>query len=902
MNAKLKFTLLLTFSTLVFLVCNAIIPETDIGLSATARNYPVPEIYINEVMASNGSAHKDGDGDYEDWIELYNPGAMPIDLSGYYLSDDYSDPLRWKFPSRSIIAARGYMVVWASGKDKIDIEGGIHTNFSISREGEPIILTSPDQSLVVDYFEPIYIPRDVSYGRKPDGSDNWVFFDKNNISPGRTNNHSDEGTKIKDPDLNPVFFQEGGYYRQDFDLHIIPEEGTVVYYTLDGSEPTTDSKKYESPIRIKRQFIKPGHPVQEITEGTTPKFPMSFIKTNPEEAADRMQWHAPEEDIFKATVVRAVAYDNEGGTSEVVTQSYFIDPNMDKRYTFPVISLAVDINDLFDFEKGIYVPGKVYADKGYGDSYWGTPNANYHQRGREWERPVHIEFFEPGGIPGFSINGGVRIHGMGTRVLPQKSLRLYTRMDYDTENTINYNIFPGLTKPGSDEPLESFRRLILRNGGQDFYKHIFRDAALQSLISHLDMDSQASRPCIVFINGEYWGIHIIRERFDLQHLAENYDIDQDDGVILTTTGRLDKGEEGDDRHYRDALSFVRNEDMSDPDNYEYIETIMDLDNYINYTSYQVYIGNYDWPSNNVALWRYRTEYDPDARYGLDGRWRWMVFDVDYGFGFKDYSYDNLSDLRLTSDEGSEKPDWSTRLFRGLIENEEFKHKFINNIADLMNSIMQPERVIETIDYFEKLFEPEIQEHIDRWNRYPRSDMRRWRSSVNEMREYALERPQYMLEHLNEAFGVSDMFTLTLDVSDEKGGTVKINYLEINEEAVGEGRELFPWSGDYFIDVPVEITAMPNPGYSFEGWEGFDSESEVIDLLASGDTNLTALFQKTENETAKTDPTPVESEEPSDKLPETGIEDSILPRIVMSGLFILFAAIMIYIIIKNPKDF
>lgn len=149
---------------------------------------PTREVIINEYMSSNGDTIIDFDGDYSDWIELYNPNDTLVNLSGYYLSDSNEEPFRWRFPQNTVIQPHSYLLVWASGKDKVAGNGEIHTNFSISRSGEPLILTASDQLTLVDQMVPMVVPRNVSYGRYPDGSDNWEFFDRNNITPGSSNN------------------------------------------------------------------------------------------------------------------------------------------------------------------------------------------------------------------------------------------------------------------------------------------------------------------------------------------------------------------------------------------------------------------------------------------------------------------------------------------------------------------------------------------------------------------------------------------------------------------------------------------------------------------------------------------------------------------------------------------
>ncbi|HCS73528.1 MAG TPA: hypothetical protein DIW17_06605, partial [Clostridiales bacterium] len=546
---------------------------------------------------------------------------------------------------------------------------------------------------------------------------------------------------------------------------------------------------------------------------------------------------APEKEIFKAVVVRARAYDPHGNMSEVITHTYFVDENMNERYTLPVVSLAMEIDDLFDFEKGIYIPGKVYEEEGYGESYWGVPNANYYQRGREWERPAHISFFEPNGAAGFSLNGGIRIHGSASRVLPQKSLKFYARGEYDAQNIINYDVFQGAEKSGKTET--NYKTLILRNGGQEFYKTIIKDMMLQSLMEDTDIDIQSYRPVIVFINGEYWGIHNLQQRFDLHYLANQYNVDTSQVAILGSNGALDKGEPGSEDHYRAMLSYVKINDMSNERHYEYVKTLMDIDNYINYMVFQIYIGNYDWPSNNVYIWRYTGDYDPDAPHGLDGRWRWMIYDLDSAFGYKDVSYNTLKDIMLTEKEGSEKSDWSTRLFRDLLENDEFRNKVISCFATQMNTLVRTDRIIDRIDYFEELLLPEMQEHINRWNGYPRSTIGGWRQTIEKLREYATQRPEHMLDHLSEAFDLEETSNVNLVISDPQYGRLKISNIEIGEDD-------YPWTGSYFTGIPIEITAHPEPGCNFVGWKGFDEESETLTIIPTEDIEITALFQKGSN--------------------------------------------------------
>ena len=149
---------------------------------------PTREVVINEYMSSNGQTITDYDGDTTDWIELYNTTEGIVVLTGYYLSDDADNPYRWQFPEGTRIMPGSFLLVFASGKDKVAPNGEIHTNFGISRSGEPLIITAPDRNTLVDQVIPVAVPRNISYGRYPDGSDHWEFFDQNNITPNASNN------------------------------------------------------------------------------------------------------------------------------------------------------------------------------------------------------------------------------------------------------------------------------------------------------------------------------------------------------------------------------------------------------------------------------------------------------------------------------------------------------------------------------------------------------------------------------------------------------------------------------------------------------------------------------------------------------------------------------------------
>src|SRR5699024_5241393 len=219
-----------------------------------------------------------------------------------------------------------------------------------------------------------------------------------------------------------------------------------------------------------------------------------------------------------------------------------------------------------------------------------------------------------------------------------KSLRLYSKSEYDDEDRFNYSFFDDMQMKNSDNKINSFKRLLLRNSGNDRSQTMLNDGLIQSLISTLNtVDTQAYQPSVVFINGEYYGIYNIRERMDEYYLADHYGLELGEVAILKNQNELYRGGNSDVYHYSNMLAYIEKHGLKDRKNYNYIETMMDIENYIDYFASEIYFGNADWPGNNIKFWRKTTnKYEPNAPYGHDGRWRWMVFDTDFGFYLGDH--------------------------------------------------------------------------------------------------------------------------------------------------------------------------------------------------------------------------------------------------------------------------
>jgi hypothetical protein len=762
------------------------------------------DLAINEMMASNATTIHDEDGDFEDWIELYNYGSLPVDLEGFGLSDDNDSPFKWVFPA-TVLNPGDLILVWASGKDRTGTGSPLHTNFSISSDGEELILTSPDD-IRIDEIPPIPVPTDISYGRFPDGTGDLYFFSQ--PTPGQVND-----TETWSGILEKISFShDPGFYTGDFSLELShADNDAVIYYSLDGSVPDVNSLQYTSAIAI--------------TDRSEEENQHSEIPTTSVLPPEWRGWKPPDGKVAKSTIIRATAVKPGFLSSPAGSATYFVFPNGRERYTMDVVSIITEHDHLFSDATGIYVPG---------DSYEGSHRTgNYHNRGEEWERPASIEFFADELY--FQQDIGIRIHGGWTRRDPIKSLRLYARSEYG-ESRFNYRIFPDL-------PYTSYNRLLLRQSGNDWAVTMFRDAAAQSLASHLDLDTQAYRPTVIFLNGEYWGIKNLRERYDRHYLERVYGVDPGNIDLLTGQNIVI---EGDNTHYNQMVDFIDQNDLGNDVYFSQVLEMMDINNFLDYYSTQIYYQNTDWPSHNIDFWRLRVEYNGYAPKGHDGRWRWLLYDVDRALGLFPTSWDYTFNMMeyLTSRLDPEGREWPNLLLRNLLENETFKNSIINRIADHLNTAFLPARVNPVIDSFSIRVEPEIEEFIRRWG-YPGSK-NEWRTLVQRMHTNAGNRPSYVRQHVMDHFGIPGMADVTVAVNSPEGGYIRINSIDITPSTPGVEADPYPWTGGYFQGIPVEIEAVHNQGYTFSHWTGTgigdgNQNNRVLGITPVTDISLEAHF-------------------------------------------------------------
>lgn len=504
--------------------------------------------------------------------------------------------------------------------------------------------------------------------------------------------------------------------------------------------------------------------------------------------------------IDSTTVLRSVSIKDGRANSKITTETYFIKESTG----LPVVSVVADPGGLFDSDTGIYMPGPN-ADSSqphYGANYW-----------LDKEIPGQIQFFETNKKSQFSSDIGISIMGNWSRANEKKSLAINFRERYG-QSELDYPLF-------SQTPnVRKFKRFVLRNNGGNYGRAMIEDPMMQSLIDDRNIDYQKYRPVVVFINGKYYGLHQLMEPANTDYIYSNYGLKSEQIDFYDAAEGMKQGTPENWNLVNSYLATsIGKEDGSLKDSaVDYVNKHVDLYNYIDYMAFEIYINNTDWPANNCRWWRDRS----------NGRWRWLIFDTDFGFGSIGASAESgkvsyntlefvLSESNPTGDEYPNGYLWSF-LLRTLLKNEKFKGDFVNRFATLMSTNFEPDRVKTRIDQMANEIKDEIDRDFDRWGLTPS----RWSSAVNKLKSFAENRPAYMYSFLRERFGASGTYNLTVEC---ENGSVYINGMAVKSSS---------FTGKYFTGIPVKITIIPSKGRQFKKWS--DGSTESIKMINS-DKNI-----------------------------------------------------------------
>ena len=750
---------------------------------------PGPLVLLNEVMSDNDSAFADGEGDFWDWIELYNPNDEAVNLDRYALTDDEAVPGRWRFPA-VVLQPHDLVLVYASNLNRTNPDQPLHTNFRLNSSGEVLVLS--DSALhPLDRFPVPALASNQSIGRMPDGSAELHLYSGTDPSPGEENRIVNDGPVV----LAPTFTPDGGFFSEPVEVTIVgAEEGHVVRYTLDGSPPN------------------PASPV--LTEPLT---------------------------LATSTVVRVIAVDAEGGRSAPEARSFFIGVN----HTLPVVSLAAAPSFLAFRNGHLYGlgPGVLSSQNQvlknfpyYGSNAW-----------QDREVEVALEFFEPDRRVGLRQRAGMKMFGgWGSRGYPQKSFALFARRSYGA-GKFDHRVFP-------DQGVPEFEALVLRNSGNDnqsthqtpprppisefgptlSYGSYFvngqftlmRDALMQRLVEGTGLDTQAYRPAVVYLNGEYWGIYNLREKMNERYVLSHHDRAPGSVDLIEGLGGVNAGT---GTYYTQMRSYLSSRNLADDATYDFVaEQYLDIDNFIDYQLAILYGGNFD--IGNVKCWRPRA-----AR----GRFRWLLYDQDYAFDLwppgvyqpamaRDYA-DYENPFRFYSTGTNPNVGWpngagQTLIFRSLLKNARFKERFIRRCTDLLNSAFREDQVEQTIQEMAAVIRPEIGDHLHRWSwdelvargfgvphkpEYQPFTPATWEANIESLSDFAAMRPAKLRGDCAQEFGLTGgQGTLEVRVQPENAGRVAVNTLTVDQS---------PWQGVYFADIANMLRPIPNPGYRFAEW-------------------------------------------------------------------------------------
>lgn len=692
---------------------------------------------ITEICCKNEKMVHDENGVYGyDYIEVYNPSSIKRSLAGCSISDKSWGRNRFLFPD-VVIEPKSFVIVWC-GEDKIASYGqrpeyvpkDFHnTEFSL-KLGETCTLWSR-RGRVLSQIELTDIPVGKVLASTKDGIHSYHISDPTPGYIDETYIQPDSGGYRPD---KPRFSVEAGCYDKPFYLELECSEGEI-HYTVDGTEPDEDSPVYSGPVYV---YDRSGE--ENIFAGIN--------------GISQLNDYVPKTPVDKCFVVKAVAV-KDGKAGDVACRTYIVGLSDDPAYKdISIMSVTTDPDNLFDPQNGIYTAGSVYENFRKKTAYEEIDTfgslTNYFCRGRGWERPAHIEYFDQDHRLWLEQDVGIRIHGGWSSEYNQKSFNLYAREEY------------GNGKFGTDLLGFETSKVLLRSGGfRDVYYTKLRDVFNQKLVEDRAMGIQRAKPCAVFLNGEYWGLYNLQEAIDASYVKAHYGINEED-LILLKNSKVTVGNPEDLKLYKDLVEYAVTNDLSVEENYKKIEEMMDIQSYIDYQCFELYVVNSDSVNNNFCRFRSRTVGGEGYR---DGRWRWILYDTDDSAamveGLTEASVDSFNEGHWGKNPMEDK------LFAALLENEGYRQRFIDTFTDMIKTDYSYERVSEELNKMAALYRSGVVKSQQRFRGgyVPAQGVDDLKDGMyteevfdEEIRvidDFYRQRPEYMLEYIEKNLGPGD---------------------------------------------------------------------------------------------------------------------------------------------------
>ena len=644
------------------------------------------------------------------------------------------------------------------------------------------------------------------------------------------------------------------------------------------SQPLSSSsglKEYEDNHKAKATFLpKAGFYSNLTIEPPTPQkggqikctFDGSFPTQNSESLTQAKQ-------ITENTVIRCSEFVN-GQPADTTTQTYFIN----EKVSMPVVALTVNHTDMFDSSKGLYATGDLTNNPG-GMGMWAgaggddTNNPKCTEPCKQanfWkddELPVHVEYFENGSSTTektWEIDAGISIIGNYSRYKPKKSVAIKMDNDDYGDKVLKYSFFK--TRPEAKK-MKSFN---LRNNGNRFWTDYFGDPMLVSLMEGTEVDYQRSLQVVVFYNGEYFGIHDLRERLNRSFVETNYGIDSKSINVVKNCANGDQGcvngwapsgtNGASSTEFGQLTNMITSGNFAGENNpsYEEVKQKMNVSSFAQYMIAEMYIHNGDWPNNNIRAWG-----SPNNGYPF----KFMIFDVDHGYGFTpgimgfDTESQNMFQWVLGSaTENNNQGGGNTQqpgggiggigggnwgggmggfgmganttignMLKKLLANPDFKRLFINQGCILLNDYLTYEKVQKAVQTMAAMI-PSSEQSRDE-QRWPRNQAKyNWSPSGADILRFAQNRTQTFRQELAQYFGLSS--EATVSISSNGNGSVLVEGMKLPSSN---------YQGKFFTGMQMQLQAIPTAGSVFDGWsDGNTANPRLIDI--NGNMNISAKFK------------------------------------------------------------
>ena len=726
-------------------------------------------IIINEIMASNIDEFISPAFNFDGWMELYNPTDKAVELGGLRISDSANKQGPWTTPvSMGILPAKGYRVIWFDSND-IAPE---NAPFKLDTDGGTIVITNANKQEIASLEYPASMER-ISYARATDGTGEWGFT--GTATPGYSNNGIKQFTEQL---AAPVVNQLSQFYEGTLNIKVEIPEGCTLRYTTDGSLPTLENGMTSN--------------TGEIT-----------VKAND---GGNWWWYGGNYNY------RFRLFADDKLPSTVTTRSYIY---KDADYYLPVVSVVGDEELLYGSEYGPLFNG-VGPNGRPGNGQ--TQKRNYNMN---WERPVNFSYLDADGNMVINQDVNLEMCGGWSRAWTPHAFKLKGSKEMGGNKDLLYPFF-------KDKPYIRNRTLQIRNGGNDTQCRI-KDPALQYIVqtSGFNIDCQSYQPVHEFINGEYIGVLNVREPNNKHYVYANYGWDDDE---------IDQFEMSPDSGYvqkcgtPDAfyeLVDVLSPDAADANTYAEICKRLDMDAYINYMAIQMYLGNTDWPQNNVKGFRHRD----------GGKFRFVLFDLDHSFNTSSsfstflnkerYQFDQLYPVSLGRITDQIR---FVTLFKNLLNNEDFCRQFVDAFCIVGGSVYEKTRASNIIDEMVNYVEPAM--NMD-WGGSARSTANQLKSNFNS-RNGSITNTLRNTTYFNIKNTTKQTVTLN---SDTKGARITIN-----------GQEVPTGSFNGSLFAPVTLRAIAPGGCVFKAWiddntGAVHSTEPEISLPSDNTVKLTATFTR-----------------------------------------------------------